>query len=371
MHSQGVAVTLERHGELTAIAEEWEELADRTGASPLMRPRWVEAWWAAFGSGRLEIAALRQDGRLVAVLPLCRRRLSVQSLTNWHQLEFATVAENDDARARLFKALFGEDRSPVSIRFFERSGSDFALCYEAARERRNRILTRLLERSPYLEIGDGDWERYLGSLERRRLADIRRRRRRLEEQGELRFRVDDGRERLEDSLAAGFSIEGSGWKQETAIAAHPSTRQFYTQVARWAAQLGWLRLAFLELDGRPLAFAFLLQTDAVVFQLKGGYDPRHRKLAPGILLRYEMLARAFSEGLGRFEFLGGEDPDKLIWTNTVHERMLIQVFPRSPVGAAGWLANAHGRPLAKRARAACTTPRRASGVRSDEPSSWA
>ncbi len=344
----------ERHGQLAAIAGEWEELAERTGASPLMRPGWFEAWWDAFGVGRLEIAAVRSDGRLAAVLPLCRRHLSLRSATNWHQMEFAAVAEDDVARARLFGALFEDERSPVSIRFLERSSSDYAACARAAYDRGGWVLTRVVERSPYL-ILDGDWERYVDSLERRRVADIRRRRRRLEEKGELVFRVSDGRERLQEDLAAGFAIEGSGWKQRTAIASHPSTERFYTRVARWAAQRGWLRLAFLELDGRPLAFAFLLQTGAAAFQLKGGYDPQHRTLAPGILLRHELLARAFADGLRRFEFLGAEDPDKLIWTSTVRERMLIQAFPRSPLGAAAFVANAYGRPLARRARAALSS----------------
>ena len=115
---------------------------------------------------------------------------------------------------------------------------------------------------------------------------------------------------------------------------------------------GWLRLAFLELDGVPFAFAFLLQAHGRALQLKGGYDPGKRKFAPGILLRAEMLKRAFNERLARFEILGGEDPDKLIWTSTVHERVAIEVFPHSPFGAAGRVAEFYGRPLARRARAA-------------------
>ena len=35
---------------------------------------------------------------------------------------------------------------------------------------------------------------------------------------------------------------------------------FYRRVAAWAAERDWLRLAFLRLDGRPLAFDLALET---------------------------------------------------------------------------------------------------------------
>lgn len=250
----------------------------------------------------------------------------------------------------LFDALFERERSPVVIRFLDRAGADFGACLRAAYGRDRWVLTRVAERSPYLDLGDGDWERYLSSMPRHVLTEIRRRKRRLSEQGELRLRVSDGAAGLEEELAAGFAIEHSGWKNETAITSDPPAEQFYTELARWASRQGWLRLAFLELQGAPIAFAFLLQTPAAAFQLKSGYDPRYRKLGPGILLRYELLARAFDERLARFEFLGSESPAKRLWTHTVRERMAIEVLPKSPIGAAA-RATAAVRPPVKRIRA--------------------
>src|SRR5207247_10269646 len=66
--------------------------------------------------------------------------------------------------------------------------------------------------------------------------------------------VVDGSERLDELLEEGFRVEASGWKSRagTAIASRPDTRRFYTDVARWASDRGWLRLAFLRLGGRAL-----------------------------------------------------------------------------------------------------------------------
>jgi hypothetical protein len=67
-----------------------------------------------------------------------------------------------------------------------------------------------------------------------------------------------------------------------------------------------------------------------------------------MILRHEMLARAFSTGLRSYEFLGADEAWKLEWTRTTRERTLFHAFAPSIRGRAGWAAFAWGRPLAKR-----------------------
>src|SRR5215218_6273500 len=90
--------TIELHDAFAPLAAEWEELVDRTGAGPFSRPGWFEAFWEAFGHGRLEIAVLRRHGELAAVLPLVRRHGTRRSLTNWHTPEFEIPALDPPAR---------------------------------------------------------------------------------------------------------------------------------------------------------------------------------------------------------------------------------------------------------------------------------
>src|SRR5439155_10777058 len=95
----------------------------------------------------------------------------------------------------------------------------------------------------------------------------------LEERGETRVSYEDGGDGLEDLLSEGFRLEGSGWKERagTAILSDPTVEGFYRAVARWASQRGWLRLAFLRLDGRAIAFDICLEQGGAVYVLKGGF----------------------------------------------------------------------------------------------------
>ena len=345
------AERIELHDEIAPLAPEWEELVDRARAGPFSRAGWFETWWGAFGRGRLEIATLRRDGELAAVLPLMRRLGVRRSVANWHTPEFVVPAVDPSARVALFKGLLQRTRTPLLLTLLTAGRPEPDAFRAAARASGVPILAHTVERSPYVQIG-GDWQAYLLTLPRRRRSELRRRRRRLEERGAVVLEITDGDGRLADLLEEGFEVETSGWKARagTAIVSKPQTRDFYTRVARWAAERGSLRLAFLRLDDRPLAFHFTIEEDGVAYQLKGGYDAEFRELGPGNLLIAEMLAWAFRRRLRAYEFLGAEEEFKMDWSSGLRERLAIQAFPRSPAGVAGRCAYAYGRPAVKRAR---------------------
>jgi CelD/BcsL family acetyltransferase involved in cellulose biosynthesis len=343
---------IETHGSTEPVAREWDELADRTKAAPFLRPGWVAAWWSAFGAGALEIVAARRGGRLVGLIPLTYRRGSLESATNWHTPEFGIVAEDGAAALELATALFARSPRRVSLSFLNSANTDLDMCRTAAGAQSYLVLERTLERPPFVTI-EGDWAAYEGQLAANVRRDLRRRRRLLEQEGKVSFTVDDGMEQLEERLQEGFRVEGSGWKGEsgTAIVSRPETRQFYSDVARWAAERGWLRLAFLRLDGRPLAFQYGLEDDGVYYFLKGGYDPAYARLSPGRLLVRAMLERSFSDGLTRFDFGGTGELFKLEWANGARELVRFQGFARSPVGLLDWAASpvfTYGPPVVRR-----------------------
>lgn len=318
------------------LAAEWDDLADRAGAPPFARPGWIDPWWRAFGSGRLEIVALRADGRLTALVPMRRARGALVSATNSHTPLFAMVAEDAAAARELARAVIGLGARRVSLLYV--GPQDVDAFRAAASAARVPCVAGPLEPSPYLPIR-GSWEDYQAGLDTKLLRDLRRRRRRLEEQGEVTIEVHDGREGLRDLLDEGFAIESSGWKAEggTSILSSSRTHAFYSEVAGWAAGRGFMRLSFLRLDGRPLAFQYGIEDAGAYYFLKGGYDPASRQFAPQKLLVQALLARAFSSGLESFEFLGEDEAWKLEWTDALRDRALLHAF-RPPLGLAEWAA---------------------------------
>ena len=347
--TQGLAAGLAAEPDLERIAAEWDALADRSAAPPFRRPDWIRAWWHAFGSGKLETLTVRREGSLVGVLPMVRRRGALVSPTNWHTPEFGAVALDCEAETLLLRAAVSRGPRRTSLAFVEAGSHAANVFRETAEALGRRVLVRTIERSPFVNVV-GSWEEFERGLSRNLRKDTRRCLRRLSELGPLSLDVQEGNDRLDELLAELFEAELVGWQgtHNSAIASQPATLRFYTAIAVWAARRGWLRLAFLRVADRPVAVQFALETQGVWYGLKGAFDAHFRHFSPGTVMTLLTLQRAFALGLTRYEFLGSDEPYKLRWTTTSHERALLQTFPRSVPGLAGWVAYAYGRPLVKR-----------------------
>ena len=251
-------LTFELHDEIEPLAEEWDDLVDRANASVFLRPGWFLPWRRAFGRGRLEIIAARDGSRLAGLAVLERTRTVLRSPTNWHSAPWAPLAEDAEALSALTRAMVDRARPWLSLEFLDAGGAAFEACRDAAESCRTKIYT--LEQPPFVDLS-GTWEEYEQRLSAKRRSNLRRLWRRLSEQGQLDFEVRDGAEDLEPLLEEGFKVEESGWKGEqgTAINSEPETRRFYQEVAAWAASRGALRLGFLRLDGKALAFDFAVE----------------------------------------------------------------------------------------------------------------
>jgi CelD/BcsL family acetyltransferase involved in cellulose biosynthesis len=349
MSPSAITESVEVAPELAPLESEWEELAARIDASPFMRPGWIGAWWHAFGAGKLTVLVLRRQGRLAGLLPLAGRRGALVSTTNWHTPEFAPLAEDDEALGALVEAALARTSLRLDLSFLYERSDVAQTSADVGRAAGFHVLAREVQRSPYLETAD-DWDRFEADLPSRKTSKYRRFRRRLDEQGKVSVEAWNGSENLAELVREGLEVEAAGLegRRGEAILDRPETTRFYSEVAEWAAELGWLRLWFLRLDGKPIAFAYGIEHDGVYWDLKLGHDPGYARFGPGVLLMEERIRHAFTTPLTRFEFLGGAERHKLDWTDAVHVKQRLQAFAPTIGGAASRLAWERGRPILKR-----------------------
>ena len=341
------AGTVER--DVESLAAAWEDLAGRSRATPFSYPGWIVAWWRAFGTGRLELHVVERGGRLAGVLPLGLRAGRLASPTNFHTPAFGLLAENAAAASRLAATVLERRPRRLSVGFLDADGPGLAALRERAAADGYRSHARVQLRSPFIRLGPSP-DAYRAERRRSALADLRRRRRRLTERGRVELEEVTGGAGLTDALSEGFELERLGWKgsRGTAVASVPALREFYGEVASWAAARGWLRLFLLRLDGRALAFYYGLRHDRVLYLLKGGYDPVWARFSPGQLLLEDVIANGFSHRIERIELGGSEEPYKRVFSNAVRERRRFEAFAPTPAGRCERAVIVHGRPLAAR-----------------------
>lgn len=321
-----------------SLHAEWDRLATRSGSPPFVRPGWVLAWMDAFAPGREpRVLTARRvdefgDRKLVGVLPLLDGRRRLRSPTNGESMIFDPVVADTAAAAALAERLAGAGRvvdlAPLPVG----AGTPGEAMQSAAERRGAIVLRRTLSHSPVLDL-TGTWSDFLGTMSQKRRYSLRKLDKRLQEAGAVSFEVHDGRQDLDALLADGFRLEGRPWKLAagSAILSNPSTTRFYTAVARWAAEAGLLRLAFLRLDGRPIAFSFNLQDGGRMYGVKLGMDDDYGKLGPGTVLTRRLVEYAFDQpDLTQFDLLGQNDGHKADISTGTREQVRLQLFP------AGW-----------------------------------
>lgn len=334
--------------------DEWEDLADRAGATPFMRPGWINAWAESFSETGVGAISVRRGGDLVAMMPLEHRRSMLRSPVNGHSPKFGPLAADDGAKHELLSALFENHRASIELEPVDGRADAMEQMIDVAEDSGRLVVQRTVANSPYIELS-GTFEEYLKSLSRNRRKAMRRHRRRLEDQGEVTFEVNDGSSNLESVLDEVLNIEASGWKGEqgTAIASSADTTAFYRSIARWAAERGWLRIAILRLDGRSIACDYAIATGGVWYTLKAGYDEALRSYGPGALLLADEIAHCYEQQLNRIDLLGTSDDFKSSWTDQDEPRAWLRALRRNAVGFSWWAGlslREAARPIARRAK---------------------
>lgn len=126
---------------------------------------------------------------------------------------------------------------------------------------------------------------------------------------------------------------------------------FFLRQARQLAQWGYLRLAFLEHQGEPIAFELGWTAKGVYHSMKVGYLSRFRRFGPGHLLRRELL-RALSEQAGDLlvDFQGPTTDAIRQWSTSNYAIARLVIAPRNLCGRVLLAAYKTVAPLVRRLR---------------------
>jgi len=300
------AIRIERVPSLDALRDDWVRIAPETG-NIFSSWEWHSTWWRHFGQGRtlLLSACRRGDGRLVAVLPLyfwARRPFRVARFlghgpadqlgpvcapADCHRAAAALVHACEDARLDLLLA----ELLP--------GGEGWESALGATLLRREPSPTLVLE---------GGWDAYLAGRSANFRQQVRRRERRLARDHRLRFRLATDAATLQDDLSRLFALHLARWGE-----ASPFLRweAFHRAFAAAALERGWLRLWFLELDGRPAAAWYGFRFGNVESYYQAGRDPGRSDDSVGFVLLAHSIREAAVDGMREYRFLRGAEPFKL------------------------------------------------------------
>jgi CelD/BcsL family acetyltransferase involved in cellulose biosynthesis len=342
------------------FANEWRELcAEGPCDQPFFRPEWIEAYMRAFAPGkRMLIFTARVNGRLRALLPLVQgwelfHGLPVRMLrspANVHSCRFDLAhgaGEDVQPAVRAIWRLLREKRGwdMIELDNVPQGGAGESLLLLAQSDGH---LTGQWKMSPdpYITLPGEDptLENALKHTTSKFRSSVRRRRRKLEEEGELQLIITTEADPSE--LERFYQLEGAGWKgkEGTAIVRHAETRKFYDEVARSAARYGYLSLYRLECGGHTAAMRYTLNCGGRHFLLKTAYDENLHQMSPSHVLLHEILREILARGAKEVDLMMPESDWKNQWATAARSHSFCYIFARGFAGMALHAYKFHLRP---------------------------
>jgi CelD/BcsL family acetyltransferase involved in cellulose biosynthesis len=298
------APTLERVVSLESVRGEWTELAEES-RNVFATWEWASIWWRHFGNDRpLVVATFRSaEGTAIAILPLY-----LWSARPLRVLRFLGHGTADE-----LGPVCTESRRPEAAEALGRALSDlkwdvfFGETLPSGEDWSRRLGAKVVRKdaSPVLCFRREGWEELLASRSHNFRQQVRRRERNLARAHELRFRLADDANRLDHDLDLLFALHGARWGSDSPFCAREA---FHRDFAACALERDWLRLWFLEVDGKPAAAWYGFRFGDVESYFQAGRDPVWERLSVGFVLLVHTIREALADGMREYRFLlGGED----------------------------------------------------------------
>jgi CelD/BcsL family acetyltransferase involved in cellulose biosynthesis len=281
-----------------AAEGDWRRLA--RGGDVFSSPEWAALWWQHHGRGEPIVYVVRRAGRVVAVVPL---------YADWGVLRFVGSPHAD----RL---------GPVC----EDVATGAWALQEIARRRRRLVLADRLpgeagwqhhlvggqrlacEASPRLVL-TGSYEAWLQAQGAATRREIRRRERRLLEQGAI-FRRLEAEEAVTSGVDVLLGLHALRWGSESTV-----DGDFVRAEVRLAARNGWLRLWLVEVQGEPVAASLALRYHGREYLSVTGRDPAWTRASAGSALLHHTVRDAFAGGVTEYHLLRGDQEYKARYAN--------------------------------------------------------
>ncbi len=305
------------------LRPEWLRLlGEMPFQSVFFTPHWQETWWRHFGAGRqLSILTVRSnEGRLQGLAPLMRSNDDADTarlefigdleLCDYFDLLIAPRPQNDAARA-MADYLVSQAGEEVEICLNNLSVSSVtaALLQDGLTKQGLLVETETIETCPTIAL-PADWDAYLATLRGKDRHELRRKIRRAENAAELAYTVTDTLEQLDKDLDTFITLHRMSQQDDKQGFMTPSKVAFFRDMARQLWQEGWLELAFLHADDRPVAGLCCMTYGTTYAAYNSGYHPGYGALSAGIVLFANRIRSAIDRGFVAFDFLRGNEAYK-------------------------------------------------------------
>ncbi|MBI4302396.1 MAG: GNAT family N-acetyltransferase [Chloroflexi bacterium] len=296
------------------LEKAWGELLPHSSQNSFfLTPLWQKVWWQELGKGlKLRLLSLRHGDQLIAVAPLLQSGPTISFVGDQRvsdYLDFVVASgEETTAYSKILDYLEGLDWNTIDLHSIPTDSPTMVYLPSLARARDYSAELTMEDVCPRVSL-PSTWEEYFALLSKKDRHELRRKLRRLERAGTVRYYATNNKDQLDKDLEDFFRLHRLS-SHEKAEFMSPEMERFFSAMASAQLEVGHLKLFFLELNGARVAATLCFDYADTLALYNSGFDPAYAHLSVGVLLKALSIKEAISWGKKSFDFLRGSEPYK-------------------------------------------------------------
>ncbi len=287
-------------------------------------PVWLQSWWEVFGSDfNLFVHSIYDDDRLIGIAPLMivdggKEACLIGNPDVSDYLDFITTGKIEDEQ--LFfqhliehlkeagvESLVLNSQRPDSAIFrgiFNPDADDTE--YNTGVEIKGVNANIIPENQSFELKLASDWDSYLAGLKKKQRHEVRRKLRRLEDEGgSYSFRAIKQPQEIEDYYPE--FVELFKQNPEKADFLNEQMARYFKTLVLNTAKAGLARFGLLELEGKIVAAVLYFDYKNCIYLYNSGYNSDYHNLSVGLLSKVLAIKDNIEQGKKTFDFLKGEE----------------------------------------------------------------
>jgi CelD/BcsL family acetyltransferase involved in cellulose biosynthesis len=313
------------HSDFSDIdSQAWNALVEQSIAdTPFSRYEYLSEWWKTLGGGEWKSAELvlisaTENDQLIGIAPLFIAEYDGQQalmlLGSIEISDYLDLIVREQDLPRFLSGLIDflassqpDNWSAIDWYNLPDNSPTLATLKAESESRGWTYHEEIYRPTPRIALS-GSFEEYLSRVEKKQRHEIKRKMRRADESGRVRFVVVDKNADIEPELESFFQLMIQDPNKANFL--HDVMRDQMSHSIRAAHEYGYLWLGFLEVDGVKAAASLNFDYKNKLWGYNSGVSREHMEFSPGWVLLGHTIQWCCENGRSEFDFMRGDEDYK-------------------------------------------------------------
>ena len=291
------------------FSNEWDVLLNTYEHKNIFfTPIWHELWWNSFScKSELKLLSVKNDDKLIGVAPLMIKDKSLTFIGNSDLFDYhdVFVIDHPDLSYKYLWEYIKKLNWEMCVFKSLPNNSKFLKFFKNLSD--NTIKIDILEEdsAPILNLNN-NWEEYLGSLNKKRRHELKRKFRRLNETSNVKQYFSNDKLKFDSELEEFFRLMKLSSHDKFNFLTQ-ERKLFFTNICKELFRQNRLKLYFMEIDSVKVAACICFDYNKIYWLYNSGYDPNYSNLSVGLLNKALCIKESIELNYDKFNFLRGSE----------------------------------------------------------------